>query len=136
MTAVRLAHFSDVHLTAKPLGFRPRDWVSKRFTGWLNVRVMGRGRSFKHAPAAAAALVRALKDRRLDALVFSGDATGLGFESEFVAAAHALGVRDDGLPPAVAVPGNHDYYTRRAVRESLFEQYFAPWQVGRRADPD
>ena len=34
---VRLAHFSDVHLTAKPLDFLPRDMMSKRFTGWLKV---------------------------------------------------------------------------------------------------
>src|SRR5690606_29379808 len=62
MAAVRIAHFSDVHLTAKPLGFRPRDWMSKRFTGWLNVRVLGRGRSFRHAPAVTAALVRTIKE--------------------------------------------------------------------------
>jgi 3',5'-cyclic AMP phosphodiesterase CpdA len=133
---VRLAHFSDVHLTAKPLGFRPRDMMSKRFTGWLNVRMLGRGRSFRHAPAAVAALIRAIKERRPDVLIFSGDATGLGFESEFVAASHALGVRDEEMPPGVAVPGNHDYYTRRGVRDQLFEQYFAPWQTGRRADPE
>jgi 3',5'-cyclic AMP phosphodiesterase CpdA len=133
---VRLAHFSDVHLTAKPLGFRPRDMMSKRFTGWLNVRLLGRGRSFRSAPAVVAALVRAIKDRRPDALVFSGDAVGLGFESEFVAAAHALGVRDEEMPPGIAVPGNHDYYIHRAVRENLFEQYFAPWQHGRRAEPE
>src|SRR6266545_4604908 len=113
---VRLAHFSDVHLTARPLGFRPRDWFGKRFTGWVNLRLRGRGRSFRHAPAVVAALLRAVRDRRPDALVFTGDATGLGFESEFVAAAHALGARADDLPLAVAVPGNHDYYTHRAVR--------------------
>lgn len=134
--AVRLAHFSDVHLTARPLGFRPRDFFGKRFTGWFNLRLRGRGRSFRHAPAVVEALLTAIRDRKPDALVFSGDATGLGFESEFVAAAQALGVRADDLPPAVAVPGNHDYYTRRAVRELLFEQYFAPWQQGRRADPE
>jgi 3',5'-cyclic AMP phosphodiesterase CpdA len=132
---VRLAHFSDIHLTAKPLGFKPRDWMTKRFTGWLNVRVLGRGRSFRHAPAVAAALVRAIKERRPDALAFSGDATGLGFESEFIAASHAIGVRDEDMPPAVAVPGNHDYYIHKSVREMLFEQYFAPWQTGHRTDP-
>jgi 3',5'-cyclic AMP phosphodiesterase CpdA len=134
--AVRLAHFSDVHLTARPLGFRPRDFFGKRFTGWFNLRVRGRGRSFRYAPTVTAAMLAAFRERKPDALVFSGDATGLGFESEFVAAATTLAVRADDLPPAVAVPGNHDYYTRRAVRELLFEQYFAPWQQGRRADPE
>jgi 3',5'-cyclic AMP phosphodiesterase CpdA len=132
--AVRLAHFSDVHLTAKPLGWRPRDWFSKRVSGWVNVRLLGRGRRFKRAPAVVAAMMRAVRERGPDALVFTGDATGMGFESEFLVAAKALGVGDESLPPAVAVPGNHDYYTRRAVRGGLFEMYFGPWQVGLRVD--
>ncbi len=131
---VRLAHFSDVHLTSKPLGWRPRDWLSKRVTGWVNVRLLGRGRRFKQAPAVVQALMRAVRERRPDAVVFTGDATGMGFESEFVAAAEALGVGDATLPPAVAVPGNHDYYTRRSVRDGLFEEYFGPWQGGLRVD--
>jgi 3',5'-cyclic AMP phosphodiesterase CpdA len=130
--AVRLAHFSDIHLTSKPLGWRPRDWISKRLTGWMNLRLLGRGRRFKKAPAVVLALMRAVRERQPDALVFTGDATGMGFESEFVVAAKALGVGDDTLPPAVAVPGNHDYYTRRSVREGLFEAYLGPWQVGQR----
>ncbi len=134
MTTVRLAHYSDVHLTAKPLGWRPRDWLSKRVTGWMNVRLLGRGRRFKQAPAVVAALVEAIRERKPDAVVFTGDATGMGFETEFVAAARALGVGDPALPPTVAVPGNHDYYTRRSVRDGLFEAYFAPWQAGVRVD--
>lgn len=134
--SVRLAHFSDVHLTAKPLGWHPRDLISKRTTGWVNVRLLGRGRSFRHAPRVVAALRRELADRPADALVFSGDATGMGFEAEFAAASHALGVDDPTLPPAVAVPGNHDYYTRRAARRGYFETYFAPWLQGVRVDPD
>lgn len=133
---VRLAHFSDVHLTAKPLGWHPRDLVSKRMTGWMNVKLLGRGKSFRAAPRVVAAMRRALADRPADALVFSGDATGMGFEAEFAAAAHALGVDDPARPPAVAVPGNHDYYTHRSVRRGYFEQYFAPWLHGVRADPE
>jgi 3',5'-cyclic AMP phosphodiesterase CpdA len=128
----RLAHFSDVHLTAKPLGWHPRDWFSKRITGWMNLTLMGRGRRFKQAPAVVKALVREFKERSFDGLAFSGDATGMGFEAEFVAAAHALGVQDITLPPAVAVPGNHDYYTARAIRRGYFEEYFGPWQTGER----
>lgn len=134
--SVRLAHFSDVHLTARPLGWHPRDLVSKRLTGWMHVTLLGRGRRFRSAPRVVAALRRELRDRPADALVFSGDATGLGFEAEFAAAAHALGVDAPDLPPAVAVPGNHDYYTRRAVSRGYFEQYFAPWLQGVRVDPD
>src|SRR5262249_20772699 len=62
-------------------------------------------------------------------VVFSGDATTLGFEAEFAVAARALEI--DSMP-GLAVPGNHDYYTRAPVKTGLFERYFAPWQRGER----
>ena len=83
---VRLASISDVHFTAKPLGWKRRDLLSKRIAGWMNVAMLGRGFRFRHAPAIAPILVRELKERRFDHLVFSGDATTLAFESEFAAA--------------------------------------------------
>ncbi len=129
-----LAHFSDIHLTAKPLGWRPRDWFSKRISGWVNVRVLGRGRRFQLAPTVAVALMADIRQRQPDAIVFSGDASHLGFESEMVAAAAAVGVGDESLPPAVTVPGNHDYYTTRAAVGLGFERNFAPWQEGKRLD--
>lgn len=132
----RLVHFSDVHLTAKPLGWVRRDLLSKRITGWVNVRVLGRGRRFKNAPTVAAAMMRDIRSRGADGLVFSGDATAFGFESELMATAAVLGVGDETLPPAVAVPGNHDYYTKRAIRDGTFERVFAPWQQGVRIGPD
>lgn len=131
---VRLAHFSDVHLTAKPLGWRPRDFASKRVTGWMNVALLGRGARFRHAPNVASAFVNEIKHRAYDHLVFSGDATTLGFEAEFAIAADVLGVNDSTMPPGLAVPGNHDCYVRKAVRERLFERYFAAWQKGERVD--
>ncbi len=134
MQTVRLVHFSDIHLTAKPLGWRPRDWFTKRVTGWLNLRVMGRGRRFHDAPTVIAALLRAIREQPPHAIIFSGDATHLGFESEVTAAVAALSVHDDTLPPGFAVPGNHDYYTKRAVVEASFERHFAPWQQGLRID--
>ena len=130
---VRLAHYSDVHLTAKPLGWRPRDLLSQAGDR-VGERHPARPRAaVPRAPAVVAALRRDIGRRPPDALVFSGDATGMGFESEFVtSAAPPSGSGTESLPPAVAVPGNHDYYTRRAVRAGLFEKYFAPWQEGER----
>lgn len=132
---MKLFHFSDIHLTAKPLGWRPRDLVSKRVTGWANVRLLGRGHRFRHAPAVVRALVEDIRTRSPDGVVFSGDATGLGFASEVLVAAKALGVGETDVP-AVAVPGNHDYYTRRGVREGVFEQAFGPWLHGLRVDAE
>jgi 3',5'-cyclic AMP phosphodiesterase CpdA len=131
---VRLAHFSDVHITAKPLGWNRRDFASKRLTGWMNVALLGRGYRFRHATAISRAFIDEVKGRKFDHLIFSGDATALGFEAEFARAAKELGVGKPGMPPGLAVPGNHDCYVRKPVKERLFERYFAPWQTGERVD--
>ena len=67
-----------------------------------------------------------------DRVVFSGDATALGFEAEFVRAAALLGVAGPDRLSGLAVPGNHDYYTPGVEASGLFERYFAPWQTGER----
>jgi 3',5'-cyclic AMP phosphodiesterase CpdA len=130
--AVRLAHFSDIHVTARRLGWTRGDFLTKRVTGWMNLKLLGRGFRFRDSAAVAATLTRELHQRKPDHLIFSGDATALGFEAELVEAARCLTVGDPELPPALAVPGNHDYYVRSAVRQGLFELYFRPWQGGER----
>jgi 3',5'-cyclic AMP phosphodiesterase CpdA len=132
--AVRLAHFSDVHVTAKPLGWRSEDWFTKRFAGWFNYRWLGRRHRFRDAEQVLAALVADLARLQPDRLVFSGDATALGFESEFARAAELLDVANQAGIPGLAVPGNHDYYTAEVAASGLFERYFAPWQSGERVD--
>jgi 3',5'-cyclic AMP phosphodiesterase CpdA len=128
---VRLAHFSDLHLTTSPLGWRPRDWLSKRVTGWLNARLLPRFFHFRHAEMAARALVEDLRGADLDHAIFSGDASTLGFEAEFRHAARILPV---STMRGLAVPGNHDYYTPEAEQSGGFERTFASWQSGIRVD--
>lgn len=129
---VKLLHFSDVHLTAEKLGWRVADAFGKRATGWVNVRLLGRGHRFKHANPVAAALVAEWRKHRPDHLVFTGDATTLAFEAEMAAAATHLNVGQADLPPAIAVPGNHDRYTFGAVKSRSFETHFASWLEGER----
>ena len=131
---VRLAHFSDIHVTARPQGWTPRDWLTKRVTGWLNFRLLGRWYRFRRADLVVAALTADLAQRRPDHVIFSGDATALGFEAELARAAALLGVGKPGGLPGLAVPGNHDYYTRAVEAAGRFEHYFAPWQIGVRVD--
>src|SRR5579862_1462822 len=38
---IRLAHFSDIHVSTSPLGWQLNDWFSKRLTSWLNHRAFG-----------------------------------------------------------------------------------------------
>ncbi len=127
---IRLAHFSDIHVTVPHLKWAARDWFSKRLTSWLNHRL---GRAWKFAQADEI-MTRALADwqrRGVEHLVFSGDATALGFEAEIRQAAECMGIGNTALP-GLAVPGNHDYCTRSAAASGHFERWFAPWQQGRR----
>jgi 3',5'-cyclic AMP phosphodiesterase CpdA len=128
---LRLIHLSDIHITAPKLDWGWRDWFNKRLTSWFNLRWLGRGRQFDQADAVMAGLARELDERPPDHIIFSGDATALGFESELRRAAELLGV---GKRSGLAVPGNHDYCTRPAACSGLFERIFAPWQTGRRVD--
>jgi 3',5'-cyclic AMP phosphodiesterase CpdA len=131
---IRLAHFSDIHITAPALEWRPGDWFTKRYPGWFNFRWLGRRYRFRHADHVLAVLAKELRQRAPDRVVFSGDATALGFTSEFRRAADLLGVADPHGPHGLAVPGNHDYYTRAVAASGLFEKYFAPWMGGERVD--
>jgi 3',5'-cyclic AMP phosphodiesterase CpdA len=127
---VRLAHFSDIHLSSTQMRWTARDWFSKRLTSWLNHR-LGRGRRFARAEEIVARALEDWRQRGVEHLVFSGDATAMGFEAEIRQAAESLGVGRAAIP-GLAVPGNHDYCTRSAAAAGHFERWFAPWQQGRR----
>jgi 3',5'-cyclic AMP phosphodiesterase CpdA len=128
---IRLVHFSDIHITAPRLDWRAADWFSKRLTSWANHALLGRGRRFALAEEIAARALDDWRARGIEHLVFSGDATALGFEAEIRQAAQCLGVGQSGTP-GLAVPGNHDYCTMQAAESGAFERCFAPWQQGRR----
>ena len=129
---VRLAHFSDIHVTAPDCTWRTRDWFNKRMSAWINLRVLGRGKHFRHTDRILACLRTELEQRNFDHAVFSGDATAMGFEEEMRRAAELLGVGANGQPPGLAVPGNHDYCSHAAMHGGHFERFFAPWQDGER----
>jgi len=131
---VRLAHFSDIHVTTKPLGWTYADWFTKRGPGWLNLELLGRKHGFRDAERVLTALAEELHRHRPDHSIFSGDATALGFEAEFAHVAALLSVSGPDPLPGLAVPGNHDYYTRGVAASGLFERYFAAWQKGERVD--
>jgi 3',5'-cyclic AMP phosphodiesterase CpdA len=132
--AVRLAHLSDIHVTVPVRTWHPTDWFGKRLSAWINLNWLGRGHRFRQADEVLRALRCELYARGVDRLVFSGDATAMGFEEEVAHAARLLGVGEAGGPAGLAVPGNHDYCTHRAVQGGHFERHFAPWQSGERVD--
>lgn len=126
----RFAHVSDIHVTASPLGWSLGDWTNKRLTTWLNLKLR-RGKFFRRADDVMAALERDRRERGIERVVFSGDATCYGFPSEIERAAEFLGV---GRGSGLAVPGNHDYLIRSAEASGVFERAFALWQQGVRID--
>jgi 3',5'-cyclic AMP phosphodiesterase CpdA len=129
---VRLFHFSDIHLALDRPGWQLRDFLNKRLPGWVNLRCVGRGKQFENAAHIMVCLLEEVGHYRPDCLVFSGDASALGFEKETAEAAGILGSAEQDGIPGLAVPGNHDYYTRAAAASGAFERYFAPWQKGKR----
>lgn len=140
--AIRLAHISDIHITARPLGWRWADFFNKRLTTWINLHPLGRAQRFRFASAVMTALLAELCRWQPERVILSGDATALGFDAEMNRAAALLKVpRTQGQPEdgptffaGLAVPGNHDYCTRGAEQSGSFERRFASWQLGERVD--
>src|SRR4051812_44033491 len=62
MQSIRLAHISDIHVSARSR-WRADDWFNKRLVAWLNLRLLGRGRRFRHTDAVLTALVEELQER-------------------------------------------------------------------------
>jgi 3',5'-cyclic AMP phosphodiesterase CpdA len=118
---MRIAHFSDLHVLALD-GVATRRFLNKRFTGWVNLRLK---RAHKHRPAHVRAVAREIARAKVDHVVITGDLTNLALEQEFEAVKDLLEV-ELGLSADMisAVPGNHDLYTRGAMRDRRFTTYF------------
>jgi len=118
---MRIAHFSDLHVLALE-GIAPHRFLNKRFTGWVNLRLK---RAHKHRPAHVRAVAREITRAKVDHVVITGDLTNLALDEEFEAVKRLL---EDELhldPDQIsAVPGNHDLYTRGAMRARRFTTHF------------
>lgn len=121
---MKIAHFSDLHLLALD-GVDWRRFLNKRLTGLANLRLK---RSALHVASHVRAIARDVAAGHFDHVVITGDLTNLALETEFENVRRVL---EDDLridPNDVSiVPGNHDLYTRGALRSRRFERYFAPW---------
>lgn len=121
---MRIAHFSDLHVLALE-GVGAARFMNKRFTGWVNLRLK---REHKHRPAHVRAVAREVARANVDHVVITGDLTNLALEQEFEAVSRLI--EDElGLPKedVTIIPGNHDLYTRGAMRARRFTRFFEPY---------
>lgn len=131
--AVRLAHLSDIHIY-EMRGARPWHFLGKRVTGGLNLLL---GRSRVHQNQVVVQALEQIRGQAVDHIVITGDLSNLALRGEFQAARDLLDTYAGGPERLSVIPGNHDYYTRGAVRRRDFESFFKPWmqcQVGLQHD--
>ena len=74
---VRLVHFSDIHLTTEPLGWRRADWFNKRLPGWINLKWLGREHRFPDADRATKGAVTGPGSLPRPGLEYRGELIGL-----------------------------------------------------------
>ncbi len=118
---MRIAHLSDLHLLDLT-GAGATRFLNKRFTGWVNLKLK-RGHTHKPEPVFAAA--DEVRSQGVDHVVITGDVSNLALEREFDRVRDLLGRFGLGPDDVTVVPGNHDAYTRGAVRSKRFQSWFA-----------
>ncbi len=121
----RVAHITDLHFWQVPRD--PRRWLCKRGIGMINVLLH---RRHEHRTERAPEFAGLLLSQGASACIASGDFSSTSLEDEFAQADRFLSLLAGGGLPVLAVPGNHDFYTRGAVRSRRCEQAMAPHMAG------
>ena len=124
---MKLAHFSDIHVTHFPLTGKP---ALKRLAAVASYSLAGRGRHFEGSDDRIGKLLADVDAQGVDHALCTGDLTGVSTEAEFARVAGLFGERLRQPAKYTVIPGNHDRYVRGA--EGLFEQHFARLSEGAR----
>ena len=131
---MRIAHFSDIHVTASTADIPWRAMFSKRIVGWLNLQLLGREEDFREAEEITAALVKDIQQVEADHILFTGDLTGLALDSEFERARLLLEPILDS-ENITGIPGNHDFYVPAAAKDGTYDRHFGSWERSELANP-
>ena len=131
---MRIAHFSDIHVTASTSDIPWRAMFSKRIVGWLNLQLLGREEDFREAEEITAALVKDIQQVGADHILFTGDLTGLALDSEFERAHRLLAPILDS-ENITGIPGNHDFYVPAAAKDGTYDRHFGSWERSELANP-
>lgn len=121
---MRIAHFSDIHVTLSPATQGVASLLGKRAAGALNYYVGGRRHHFAGVESRIAALLDDVDQQGVDHAVCTGDITQMSYEEEFRRCAALFGERLSQPERYTVIPGNHDRYTPKAVRAGWFEAAF------------
>lgn len=117
---MKLAHFSDIHVTHFPLS---GGFALKRLAAVTSFSLAGRGKHFEGSDQRIAALLAHVESQRVDHALCTGDLTGVATERELERAAELFGDRLREPGRYTVIPGNHDRYVSSA--NGLFEKHFA-----------
>jgi 3',5'-cyclic AMP phosphodiesterase CpdA len=117
---VKLAHFSDVHVTRFPLA---GGFALKRLAAVASYTLAGRGRHFEGSDERIAKLLAHVDAQQVDHALCTGDLTGVASDEELARAAELFGPRLEQPERHSVIPGNHDRYVDSA--RGAFERHFA-----------
>lgn len=118
MAKLSIVHFSDIHLPFPEGSGGGWGMVHpKRALAVVNY-VLRRARRYAGGMEKIRALHAFLDAHPADFLFYTGDSVNYGLESELLRASRTVrGLLSRARIRALAVPGNHDFYTPRAVRD-------------------
>lgn len=117
---MKLAHFSDIHVTHWPLS---GGFAIKRMAAIASYSLMGRGKHFSESDVRISKLLGDVDAQNVDHALCTGDLTGVSTEAEFSRVAELFGDRRNQPAKYTCIPGNHDRYVSGAT--GLFERHFA-----------
>jgi 3',5'-cyclic AMP phosphodiesterase CpdA len=115
----RLAHISDLHFFK--LQWNPLQLFSKRWLGNLNL-LFHRKNALE--PEALTTLFPVFHERKVDAVLITGDLTTTTHEDELLLAKRFVDCLKGENLKVFTLPGNHDHYTKKAFRKKSFYQFF------------
>ncbi len=121
---LRVAHFSDIHVTVPPPSQGLGRLLSKRAMGALNYYVGGRKKHFANVEHRIERLLADVDAQNVQHAICTGDITQTSLEVEFERCAALFGERVDAPQRYTVIPGNHDRYTKGADRDDRFERWF------------
>ncbi len=121
---MRIAHFSDLHVLSLA-GVGWHRFLGKRLTGYANLRFK---RNHAHHSSYVTALAKEMARTKVDHVAITGDLTNLALEPEFLMAREILENELHLSPHDISVvPGNHDLYTRGALKRKRFTEFFSEY---------